>query len=232
MSMLVYLLVMGITTQTSLESPIYPVASIETETYYSSYDDAHSFRRNFSAPTEPVTESNLAHSKARVESTPDHLRELSKRSSQDAFENKDIEYRAIVPDSCASIEFGSATLHILQTELLPIDAEGKPEVARTELVIDVYASRKEPQPGHEKVLCTGCLTVDNSNYKRMKFLTERYHNDDRRFDYQLRGIADIDNDGQHEIVIERIGYAGRGFIIVKYYMDQLISIPLHGDSWD
>ncbi|MES0490331.1 MAG: hypothetical protein ABUK01_10085 [Leptospirales bacterium] len=210
-----------------LESVLFDQSEIEVNKIYRVKFDEEMISRTFKNITKPVNQSNLKYSKASYKKVP--------REIESAIDK--VLYEVIYPDKyenvkithCVEIEYEHFFLFVISERLIPKDAQRPKEIDELILIISL-----EKEEYKDRVNFPGSATYGNKHneLQAIYFLSSKDRRSDSSVYYKLRGISDVDEDGNHEIIIDDIRYAGRSILIIKNYLDTILKVEIPGDSWD
>ena len=206
--------------------PIFDTATIENERYYSGMYEVFQYKRSFKTEGKPQKSSTLAHSRALIIDLPEEIAKEVQTGLNTTAKEK---YTWKLPKQCAQVIYNRWTVYLVITELnptIPTKGEGNDKL------IQFFATENPANESGFGLDSNKGKRTANGKYIAMSWQSDTLRNDDTRHDFQLNGIADIDGDGRHEIIIDAIAYAGDTLLVIKDYVDKVVQIELHGDSWD
>ncbi len=206
--------------------PIFDTATIENERYYSGMYEVFQYKRSFKTEGKPQKSSTLAHSRALIIDLPE---EIAKEVQVGLITTAKEKFTWELPKQCAQVIYNRWTAYLVITELnptIPTKGEGKDKL------IQFFATGNPYNESGFGLDSNKGKRTANGKYIAMSWQLDTLRKDDIRQDFQLNGIADIDGDGRHEIIIDDIAYAGDTLLVIKDYVDKVVQIELHGDSWD
>jgi hypothetical protein len=194
--------------------PIYDQAEFKNETYFHEKYGQNFMETIFTPNGEIKHVSSLKFSKASVVKFPKKIHEnfMEEISGSGTFK-KVMPYGPIFVDKCIDLTIRGKQFYVIQ-----INIEFK-------LANTLNSAYVEP--------IIWIVSEENDSIK-----TEFFHVSESRFFEEYRrnvsiiAIADVNNDGQHEIILKDVRYAGSGFIIFEYQNGKLNSFEMDGDSWD
>lgn len=196
------------------ELPIYDKAEFNKETYFHEKYGENYTRNVFKTIDEIKQFSSLKFSTATIIKCPQEIRDKFKKEIHGSKTfDKVMPYGPIYADKCVDLKIRDRQIYVLQIN------------------IEIKLTNTSNSPYVEPIIWIG-LDEGNSIKTEFFYVSESRFFEESRRNVSLAAIADVDNDGLHEIVIKDERYAGSSFIIFEYRNGKLNRRDISGDSWD
>lgn len=194
---------------------IFDRGEFKNETYYSEMFSTNTVKTDFVGEGSPLTSSSLTSSTARIIDCPESVnRKIRENISKAIKKNNELSFDDLSVKECILIDYKGVKAYFAEFEY------------RVSLVNASYAAEKGIP-----IIWVGM--EDKNGLKDICFLySYLFPRGDDYLRADLAGVADVDRDGRHEIVIDVHRYAGRGYKVIGLENGKLVQKELNGDSWD